>query len=92
MIVERNWMIGRRENHRTGDQIFRRRAGKVFSFRSSLGYGDVSGSFHEFSELRIRHVSLIHEETVDIDAMNGSRILGGFHADFIHVGWIVGAH
>src|SRR6185436_7542717 len=71
MIVERHRMSGRRENHRTGDQIFRRRAGKVFSFRSSLGYGDVSGSFHEFSELLVGDIGPVHEEAVDINAMNG---------------------
>ncbi len=66
------------EHQRAGNQVLRRRAGKVIRVKWALGYGDVSGVLDELRELAICHLKAIDPESVDGDVADG-RLL-----------WIVG--
>src|SRR5580658_1002914 len=70
MIIQGDFMVRRRENHRSRDKIFRWRAWKVLRPGFAFRHGDVPGGLHKSRELPIRNVSLIHPEAVNVHAVN----------------------
>src|SRR5262249_52452769 len=62
VIVERNWMIGRRKNHGTGNQILRWCAREILGPRRALGHRYVIRRLHERGKFSIGDVSLVYEK------------------------------
>ncbi len=92
IIVQLHRVIGGSEDNRSRNQILRRSAGIVFGARLPLSDRHIACRLHKLLELRIRHIGLIHEESVDVDAMNWPRIHGRLHAHFVHVWRILRTH
>jgi len=65
VVIERNRVIRRREQHRTGDQVFRRRTGEILGSRLALSDGHIGCSSNEFGELAVRNVCFVHEIAVE---------------------------
>ncbi len=83
VISQGNGAVGRRENHRTCDKIFRRRPRLIlrpgFAFRNS----DISRGLYEFRKFRIGDIGSVHPKPIDVNAVDRPRINGGLHADGI---------
>src|SRR4029077_20369167 len=70
MIVQRNFLIGGRENDRASNEIFCRRGGKFFLRWRAFRDRDVTGCLNEFLELYISYRRCIHPETIHSNPMN----------------------
>ena len=70
MIVERNRSRRRREHDRPGDEVLRRRTGKLRGRGSRLGDRHIARGPDKAGELVVGHLELIHPEPVDSDPMN----------------------
>src|SRR5690348_10214364 len=85
-------MVGWRKNHRARNEILGWRAGELLCPRLSLRYRHVTGRLNEFGKFSVCDVSLVHEETIDVNTMNRPRIFGRFHPNFVRVRRVVRAH
>ena len=92
VIVHFDWMIRRREHNRSGDEIPRRGAGKIFGPRLALRDRHIAGGTREFLELGIGDIGRVDEKAIKIHAVDRPRINRGVHAHGIHFGRITGAH
>ena len=93
MIGQRDGTARRREEHRSGNEFLRRRAGKILCARRALGHGDITRRLHEGGELCVGHFRRVHPEAVHRDAMHGTRVGRRLHADrIVHVRRILRAH
>ncbi len=73
-IMQRNGSRGGGENHRSSDEILRRRGGELLFGRCALGDCDVAGCLHEFLELGVRNIRCVHPEAIYVDAVNWKRV------------------
>ena len=93
VVVQRHRVVGRREDHRTGSQVLRRRGGEIFLPRLPFGDRDVIGRLDESGELLVGHFGGIHPEAVHVGAMHRPGVRGRLHPDgVIHVGRVLRAH
>src|SRR4030095_3088593 len=74
MIVERYFLVWRREHNRPGYKILGRRAGKIFCIRRALGNSYVTSCFDKTGKLFVRNFCLVHPETIDRYSMKRTSI------------------
>ena len=75
MIVQRNFMIRRRENNRAGDEVFSWRGRKFFLGWRPFRNRDIAGRLNEFLELLVRDRGSIHPESVHAHTVNRARVI-----------------
>ena len=75
MIVQRNFVIGRRKHDRARDQIFLGRSWEFLPGRRAFRDCDISCRLNEFFELRVRNRGRIYPEPVDENTVNWLRVI-----------------
>ena len=70
MIVERDLLIGRRENNSACYKVFSRRSRKFFLGGRPFRDRNVAGRLNKLLKLPVRHCRCIHPETIHANAMN----------------------
>src|SRR5215471_1179135 len=92
VIVKGDGMIRGRKDHRSRNQIFGRRAGKVLSLGLAFCHGNVFRSAHESRKFLIRHIGLVHPKCINVNAVDGPGIAGCLHSHYVHSRWVLSAH
>src|SRR5215469_18028288 len=72
MVVERHNVTRRGKYNTACDKILRWRPWKILRAWCAFRHRDVASRFHEFGELCVGDVGLVHIEAVYINAVNGT--------------------